>query len=134
MLVLWLMHDGVTCQKADVLAEVGRPSYLPNPIKRRVLYGRYTPRFADFQAADEETLDGLATTHAKPLSTLMTRNFSNSRMSHSWPCRVEMTEVASLVNRDPSPRIADRIIARIPARMGSGRSGQGSITPARSMA
>ena len=43
------------------------PSYSPNLnlierlwkfIKRRALYGRYHPTFADFQAAIEETLDG----------------------------------------------------------------------------
>jgi transposase len=60
------------------------PSYSPNLnlierlwkfIKRRSLYGRYHPTFADFQAAIQETLDGLPTTHADPLKTLMTLNF-----------------------------------------------------------
>jgi transposase len=60
------------------------PSYSPNLnlierlwkfIKRRALYGRYHPTFADFQAAIQETLDGLATTHAEPLKTLMTLKF-----------------------------------------------------------
>jgi transposase len=60
------------------------PSYSPNLnlierlwkfIKRRALYGRYHPTFADFQAAIQETLDGLPTTHAEPLRTLMTLNF-----------------------------------------------------------
>jgi transposase len=60
------------------------PSYSPNLnlierlwkfIKRRTLYGRYHPTFADFQAAIQETLDGLPTTHAEPLKTLMTLNF-----------------------------------------------------------
>ena len=60
------------------------PSYSPNlnlierlwkSIKRRTLYGRYHPTFADFQAAIQETLDGLPTTHAEPLKTLMTLNF-----------------------------------------------------------
>ena len=50
------------------------PSYSPNLnlierlwkfIKRRALYGRYHPTFADFRAAIEETLDGLSTTHAE---------------------------------------------------------------------
>jgi transposase len=60
------------------------PSYSPNLnlierlwkfIKRRALYGRYYPTFADFQAAIQKTLDGLPTTHAEPLKTLMTLNF-----------------------------------------------------------
>lgn len=60
------------------------PSYSPNLnlierlwkfIKRRSLYGRYHPTFADFRAAIEETLDGLPTTHAEQLETLMTLNF-----------------------------------------------------------
>jgi transposase len=60
------------------------PSYSPNLnlierlwkfIKRRALYGRYHPTFADFRGAIEETLDSLATTHAEPLKTLMTLNF-----------------------------------------------------------
>jgi len=60
------------------------PSYSPNLnlierlwkfIKRRSLYGRYHPKFADFQAAIQETLDGLPTIHAEQLKTLMTLNF-----------------------------------------------------------
>jgi transposase len=60
------------------------PSYSPNLnlierlwkfIKRRALYGRYHPTFADFRGAIEETLDDLPTTHAEPLKTLMTLNF-----------------------------------------------------------
>jgi transposase len=60
------------------------PSYAPNLnlierlwkfVKRRALYGRYHPTFADFQAAIEETLDGLPTNHAEQLKTLMTTNF-----------------------------------------------------------
>jgi transposase len=60
------------------------PSYSPNLnlierlwkfIKRRALYGRYHPTFADFRTAIEETLDGLSTTHAERLKTLMTLNF-----------------------------------------------------------
>jgi transposase len=60
------------------------PSYSPNLnlierlwkfIKRRALYGRYHPTFADFRSAIEETLDGLSITHAERLETLMTLNF-----------------------------------------------------------
>jgi transposase len=60
------------------------PSYSPNLnlierlwkfTKRRALYGRYHPTFADFQAAIQETLDGLPTIHANALKTLMTLNF-----------------------------------------------------------
>jgi transposase len=60
------------------------PSYSPNLnlierlwkfVKRHALYGRYHPTFAEFQAAIQEVLDGLSTTHDKQLETLMTLNF-----------------------------------------------------------
>ena len=60
------------------------PSYLTNLnlierlwkfIKRRSLYGRYHPTFADFQGAIQVMLDGLPTTYAKVLETLMTLKF-----------------------------------------------------------
>jgi transposase len=60
------------------------PSYSPNLnlierlwkfIKRRALYGRYHPTFAEFRAAIQEVLDGLSTTYAEDLKTLMTLNF-----------------------------------------------------------
>lgn len=60
------------------------PSYSPNLnlierlwkfLKRRALYGRYHPTFADFRAAIEEQLTQLSTTHQAPLKSLMTLNF-----------------------------------------------------------
>lgn len=60
------------------------PSYSPNLnlierlwkfIKSRALYGRYHPKFADFQKAIEETVDQLTTTHKAPLASLMTLKF-----------------------------------------------------------
>ena len=60
------------------------PSYSPNLnlierlwkfTKRRALYGRYHPTFADFRAAIQKTLDGIPTTYAEELKTLMTLNF-----------------------------------------------------------
>ena len=60
------------------------PSYSPNLnlierlwkfSKRRALYGRYHPTFAEFRVAIQEVLDGLSTTHADQLKTLMTLKF-----------------------------------------------------------
>jgi len=60
------------------------PSYSPSLnlverpwkfIKRRALFGRYHPTFAQFQAAIQEGLDGLSTTHAEKLKSLMTLKF-----------------------------------------------------------
>ena len=60
------------------------PSYSPNLnlierlwrfLKRRAVYGRYHPTFADFRAAIEEAIAGLSTTHADQLASLMTLNF-----------------------------------------------------------
>ena len=44
-------------------------------IKRRSLYSRSHPAFANFRAAIEETLDQLPTTYATDLASLMTLNF-----------------------------------------------------------
>lgn len=60
------------------------PSYSPSLnlierlwrfIKRRAIYGRYHPTFAEFRAAVEETIQQLPTTHAASLASLMTLNF-----------------------------------------------------------
>ena len=60
------------------------PSYSPNLnlierlwkfTKRRSLYGRYHPTFADFRAAIEQTLIDIPTQHAADLASLMTLNF-----------------------------------------------------------
>jgi transposase len=60
------------------------PSYSPNLnlierlwkfTKRRSLYGRYHPTFADFRAAIEQTLAAIPTQHAADLASLMTLNF-----------------------------------------------------------
>lgn len=60
------------------------PSYSPNLnlierlwkfLKRRAIYGRYHPTFADFRAAIEQTIAELSTTHAAQVTTLMTLKF-----------------------------------------------------------
>ena len=60
------------------------PSYSPNLnlierlwrlIKRRTLYGKYYPAFADFKAALEQTSRDLPTKHKDSLQSLMTHNF-----------------------------------------------------------
>ena len=60
------------------------PSYSPNLnlierlwrfTKRKAVYGKYHPTFADFRAAVQAVLDGAATTHADGLASLMTLNF-----------------------------------------------------------
>jgi hypothetical protein len=76
------------------------PSYSPNLnlierlwkfTKRRALYGRYHPKFADFQAAIQEILDGIPTTYAEQMETLMTLNFQQfedvSLMAAQGICR-----------------------------------------------
>ena len=60
------------------------PSYSPNLnlierlwrfLKRRTLYGRYYPVFADFKAAIERTISELPTKYKNDLQSLMTHNF-----------------------------------------------------------
>jgi transposase len=88
-----LVWDNARYQRNAVVQDLAKelgitllflPSYSPNLnlierlwkfIKRRALYGRYHPTFAGFRAAIEETIDGLSTTHADQLKTLMTLNF-----------------------------------------------------------
>jgi transposase len=59
------------------------PSYSPNLnlierlwrfVKRKAVYGRYHPTFAEFRAAVQDVLDGVPTTHAEKLASLMTLN------------------------------------------------------------
>jgi transposase len=60
------------------------PSYSPNLnlierlwgfTKRKSVYGKYHPHFASFRAAIEFTLNGVPTTHADDLASLMTLRF-----------------------------------------------------------
>ncbi len=60
------------------------PSYSPNLnlierlwrlIKRRTLYGKYYPAFAEFKAAIEQTISDLPTKHKHSVQSLMTHNF-----------------------------------------------------------
>jgi hypothetical protein len=43
-------------------------------VKRKAAYGRYHPTFADFQAAVQDVLHRVPTTHAEKLASLMTLN------------------------------------------------------------
>jgi transposase len=60
------------------------PSYSPNLnlierlwrfVKRKAVYGRYHPTFAEFRVAVQDVLDRVPTTHAEQLELLMTLNF-----------------------------------------------------------
>ena len=94
------------------------PSYSPNLnlierlwkfIKRHALYGRYHPTFADFQAAIQQTLDGLPTTYAEQLKTLMTLKFQT----------FDLTQVGGVLGRGLVPQRTVRsfaIIFPLPAR------------------
>lgn len=88
-----LVLDNARYQRNAIVQELAKqlgitlsylPSYSPNLnlierlwkfIKRRALYGRYYPTFADFRAGIEQVLDELSTTHAAQLRTLMTLRF-----------------------------------------------------------
>ena len=93
------------------------PSYSPNLnlierlwkfTKRRALYGRYHLKFANFQAAIQEILDGIPTTYAQQLETLMTLNFQQFEDVSLWPRKVyvpDVTEGITRVEDLPQPRI-----------------------------
>ena len=88
-----LVLDNARYQRNDVVQgrakELGiellfLPSYSPNLnlierlwrfAKRKAVYGKYHPTFADFRAAVQAVLDGTTTTHADRLASLMTLNF-----------------------------------------------------------
>ena len=88
-----LVLDNARYQRNDVVKgrakELGiellfLPSYWPNLnlierlwrfTKRKAVYGKYHPTFADFRAAVQAVLDGATTTHADGLASLMTLNF-----------------------------------------------------------
>lgn len=62
------------------------PSYSPNLnlierlwgfTKRRSIYGKHHADFASFRSAIEASLEGIPTTHAEQLATLMTLRFQN---------------------------------------------------------
>ena len=88
-----LVLDNARYQRNDMVKGVAKelgvelrflPSYSPNLnlierlwrfTKRRAVYGKYHPTFADFRAAVEGVLGGVTTTHANGLASLMTRTF-----------------------------------------------------------
>ncbi len=88
-----LVLDNARYQRNDVVRgqakELGiellfLPSYSPNLnlierlwrfTKRKAIYGKYHPTFADFRAAVEDVLDRIATNHADNLASLMTLHF-----------------------------------------------------------
>lgn len=88
-----LVLDNARYQRNDVVKERAKelgiellflPSYSPNLnlierlwrfAKRKAVYGKYHPTFADFRAAIQAVLDGTTTTHADRLASLMTLKF-----------------------------------------------------------
>lgn len=88
-----LVLDNARYQRNDVVRgradELGiellfLPSYSPNLnlierlwrfTKRRAIYGKYHPTFADFRAAVQGVLDRISTDHADKLASLMTLHF-----------------------------------------------------------
>jgi hypothetical protein len=57
MLVAWLLSCGLRVWRF---------------VKRKAVYGRYHPTFAESRAAVQDVLDGVPTTHAEKLASLMT--------------------------------------------------------------
>lgn len=88
-----LVLDNARYQRNDVVKGLAKglgiellflPSYSPNLnlierlwrfTKRNAIYGKYHPSFADFRAAVQGILDGVDTTHADDLASLMTLKF-----------------------------------------------------------
>jgi len=88
-----LVLDNARYQRNDVVKGLAKvlgiellflPSYSPNLnlierrwrfTKRKAVYGKYHPTFADFRSAIQAVLDGVTTTHADGLASLMTLNF-----------------------------------------------------------
>lgn len=88
-----LVLDNARYQRNDVVKgrakELGiellfLPSYSPNLnlierlwrfTKRKAVYGKYHPTFADFRAAIQGVVDNVPATHAGQLESLMTLNF-----------------------------------------------------------
>ena len=78
-------HDVVTGRAKEPGIELlFLPSYSPNLnlierlwrfARRKAVYGKYHPTFADFRAAVQDVLDRVPTTHAGKLASLMTLNF-----------------------------------------------------------
>jgi transposase len=88
-----LVRDNARYQRNDVVRGRARelgvellflPSYSPNLnlierlwrfAKRKAVYGKYHPTFADFRAAIQGVVDNVPTTHAGQLKSLMTLRF-----------------------------------------------------------
>jgi len=72
VVILWAMSDAVQVYRDTEGHLIER---LWKFVKHRAFCGRYQPTFAQFQAAIQEALDGLSTTHAEKLKSLMTLKF-----------------------------------------------------------
>ena len=127
-----LVLDNARYQRNAVVQELGMallylPSYSPNLnlierlwmfTKRRALYGRYHPTFAEFREAIEEVLDGLSTAHAEQPKTLMTPKFQLFE-------DVSLLAALGIIRWQGRGRDAGHLVASLgplppPARYGSG--------------